>query len=153
MLHSDGIETLAGMTGLPHVQVLGVIAFVVAALVFGFGTNLACNVVGFVYPMYKSFQAIELTGLGCNEVDGGATEENLQRCVSLLMYWVCYTFFTIGERFSDVLLSWIPFYYPLKLALLIWCLKYDGAEQMYRSTFGKLLKVRPLSRQRFTRGG
>ena len=64
------------------------------------------------------------------------------------MYWVVYTFFTVGELFSDVLLSWIPFYYPLKLALLVWCLKYDGAQQLYRSTFGKLLMVRPLSCQR-----
>ena len=92
--------------------------------------------------MYKSFQAIEMTGLGVHEVEGGATEENLARCVNLLKYWVVYTFFTVIELFSDVLLSWVPFYYPLKLALLVWCLKYDGAQSLYTSTFGKLLKVR-----------
>ena len=48
----------------------------------------------------------------------------------------------MGEYFSDFLLFWIPFYYPLKLALLVWCLKYDGAQSLYVSTFGKLLKVR-----------
>jgi hypothetical protein len=142
VLRSDGIEVLSKATGLPNTQVLGALSFAIAAMVFGFGANLACSVVGFVYPMYKSFQAIELTGLGVHEVEGGATEENLQRCVNLLMYWVCYTFFTVGELFSDVLLSWIPFYYPLKLALLVWCLKYDGAQSLYVSTFGKLLKVR-----------
>lgn len=150
VLHSDGIETLANITGLPHQQVLGALVFIVAAIVFGFGANLACSVVGFVYPMYKSFQAIEMTGLGVHEIEDGETKENLQRCVNLLMYWVVYTFFTVGEVFSDVLLSWIPFYYPLKLALLVWCLKYDGAQQLYRSTFGKLLKVRPLFRHRLT---
>ena len=34
----------------------------------------------------------------------------------------------------------MPFYYSLKLALLIWCLKYDGAQTLYSTTFGKLLK-------------
>lgn len=95
--------------------------------------------------MYKSFQAIEMTGLGVHEVEGGATEENLARCVNLLKYWVVYTFFTVIEIFSDVVLSWVPFYYPLKLALLVWCLKYDGAQSLYTSTFGKLLKVRERS--------
>ena len=46
----------------------------------------------------------------------------------------------VGEYFSDFLLFWIPFYYPLKLALLVWCLKYDGAQKLYSTTFGKLLQ-------------
>ena len=96
ILQSDGIQALAQATGLDNWQVVGGLAALTVMMIFGFGANLACNVVGFVYPMYKSFQAIELTGLGIHEIEGGATEENLQRCVHLLMYWVVYTFFTVS---------------------------------------------------------
>ena len=62
------------MTGLPHTR-CSALAFIVAALVFGFGANLACSVVGFVCPDVQVLQAIELTGLGVHEIEGGATEK------------------------------------------------------------------------------
>jgi receptor expression-enhancing protein 5/6 len=140
ILESEGIEALAQMTGLDNSKVAGLLVLALVALFFGAGGDLVCNVIGFVYPMYKSFQAIESTGLGVHESEKEATEEDLEACVHLLMYWVVYTFFTLGEMFSDVLLYWVPFYYPLKLGLLIWCLKYNGAQRLYASTFGRLLK-------------
>lgn len=141
VLHSEGIQALSSVTGLDNSAVAGVLLVLALGLVFGFGCDLACSVVGFVYPMYKSFQAIEQTGLGVVRSEKEATEEDLERCVHLLMYWVAYTFFTLSEYFSDILLFWVPFYHPIKLCGLIWCLKYDGAQRLYVSTFGKVLKT------------
>ena len=45
-----------------------------------------------------------------------------------------------AEVFSDYLLFWIPFYYILKLAILTYCLKFDGAQKAYAMCFGPLLK-------------
>ena len=103
VIQSEGIVYLAQLTGLENSHVVAVVLLLFVAFIFGVGANLACNVVGFVYPMYKSFQAIEATGLGVLESEKEATEEDLERCVNLLMYWVVYTFFTVGEYFSDYL--------------------------------------------------
>lgn len=35
-----------------------------------------------------------------------------------LTYWVVYGFFGVGEFFSDIFLSWFPFYYLCKVGVL-----------------------------------
>ena len=40
-----------------------------------------------------------------------------------MMYWIVFALFTSVETFSDFFLSfWFPFYYELKICLLIWLL-------------------------------
>lgn len=68
------------------------------------------NIVGFLYPLYKSIQSIET----------GAPDGT--DCTDWLVYWVIYGFFQVIESFEAVLLWWVPFYYPLKLAFLLWCM-------------------------------
>jgi len=41
-------------------------------------------------------------------------------------------FFTIFERYADVLLSQTPRYYESKLALLVWLMFAEGADKIYR---------------------
>ena len=37
------------------------------------------------------------------------------------------------ENFVDLVLYWIPFFYPLKVTFLIWCMlpQYKGADKVY----------------------
>ena len=41
-------------------------------------------------------------------------------------------FFTIFERYADVLLSQTPRYYECKLAVLVWLMFAEGADKIYR---------------------
>jgi len=93
--------------------VLGIFVF------FGFGAGLICHLVGFAYPLYASLRSIETEG----------SREDTQ----WLTYWVVYGLFGLLEEFIDLLLFWIPFYYPLKLAFLLWCMlpQFKGASFLY----------------------
>merc|ERR1711933_661377 len=93
------------------------------------GTSSLCSLVGFIYPAYKSFEAIE--GKKQNEV-----------ITQWLIYWVVYSLFAIIEVFVDFLLFWIPFYYTFKMAFLLWAMlpQTRGATYLYDSFLKDFLK-------------
>merc|ERR1712125_132453 len=94
----------------------------------GIGAGSICSLVGFAYPAYKSFEAIE----GPNKTDD----------TQWLIYWVVYAFFSVIEVFINLLLYWIPFYYAFKMAFLLWAMlpQTKGARFLYDSFLKDFLK-------------
>ncbi|GMI39662.1 hypothetical protein TrCOL_g10461 [Triparma columacea] len=70
------------------------------------GAKLVSDLVGFVYPAYASFKAI----------DSADPNDDTQ----WLTYWVVFAVFSIIESAASILVSWIPFYFFIKLTFLIW---------------------------------
>ncbi|NXY21730.1 REEP4 protein, partial [Atrichornis clamosus] len=54
--------------------------------------------------------------------------------VRWMMYWIIFALFMATETFTDLLISWFPFYYEVKMAFVIWLLSpyTRGASLLYR---------------------
>jgi len=47
------------------------------------------------------------------------------------VYWMVYGLFQMFESLTDSVLSWIPAYQIFKVALLIWCFRFNGSATIY----------------------
>jgi receptor expression-enhancing protein 5/6 len=56
-----------------------------------------------------------------------------------LVYWIVYGTFGFVETFIDLILYWIPFFYAIKIAFLVWCMHptTKGATVLYNSFIRK----------------
>ena len=61
---------------------------------------------GYAYPAFKSFKCIQ--------------KGQKEKYPEWLMYWAVISCFTASEVFGDVLVSWLPFYYEAKVAIIIY---------------------------------
>ncbi|EJK70245.1 hypothetical protein THAOC_08407 [Thalassiosira oceanica] len=112
--------------------VVGGVLVIFFAIAFGLTAASLCSIIGFAYPSYKSFEAIEKrTG------SGGGPE-----VTQWLIYWVVFSFFSIIEVFVDTLLYWIPFYWAFKVAFLLWAMlpQTRGAKFLYDSFLKDFLR-------------
>uniref|UniRef100_A0A1L8EHN0 Receptor expression-enhancing protein n=1 Tax=Haematobia irritans TaxID=7368 RepID=A0A1L8EHN0_HAEIR len=102
-------HTVEEKTNIPKFYLfLGAAAFCALYLIFGYGAQLLCNIIGVVYPAYVSIHAIESS----TKLDD----------TKWLTYWVTYGMMSIIEYFSVILTSIIPFYWLIKCGFLIWCM-------------------------------
>lgn len=51
-----------------------------------------------------------------------------------LTFWIVNSYFTLGEILADQLLSFLPLYFEIKIALLMWIVlpRFRGGEKIYR---------------------
>jgi receptor expression-enhancing protein 5/6 len=91
------------------------------------GAKLISDLIGFFYPAYMSFKAID-------SVD---TADNTQ----WLTYWVVFSLFSIIESTASVLTSIIPFYFYIKCGFFVWLYhpKFQGAQMVYNDVVRPLL--------------
>jgi len=105
---SEVLTLVEEKTGLKRLYIVtGVVVFFGIWLIFGYGAQLLCNSIGFIYPAYASVKAIE----------SPPRDDDTK----WLMYWVVFSLFSVVEFFSDILLNWFPLYWLAKCLFLMWC--------------------------------
>ncbi|KAK2559217.1 Receptor expression-enhancing protein 5 [Acropora cervicornis] len=118
---TDALEKVESKTGVKRIYIfLGLVAVFALYLVFGYGADLIVTALGFAYPAYQSVKAVE----------SASKEDDTQ----WLIYWVVFGVFNIVEFFSDILLSWFPLYFLVKLIFLAWCMapvSWNGSNTLY----------------------
>ncbi|KAJ7365806.1 Receptor expression-enhancing protein 5 [Desmophyllum pertusum] len=118
---ADALDKVEKKTGVKRIYIfLGLIGIFALYLVFGYGADLIVTILGFAYPAYQSVKAVESV----------TKEDDTQ----WLIYWVVFGVFNIVEFVSDILLSWFPLYFLVKLILLCWCMAPCLGMELTRST-------------------
>lgn len=87
---------------LSHLIQTGCAAFIALYLVFGWGAQLLCNIIGVAYPAYVSIHAIESSPKADD--------------TRWLIYWVTFAILSLIEHFSFFLCKVIPFYWLIKVS-------------------------------------
>jgi receptor expression-enhancing protein 1/2/3/4 len=75
---------------------------------------------GTLYPAYASYKAVKT--------------KNVKEYVKWMMYWIVFALFTCAETLADTFVSWLPFYYELKIVFVLWLLSpaTNGSSILYR---------------------
>lgn len=91
-------------------------------LFFGVG-HFLIDIVGFVYPMYRSLMAIE----------SYKTVDNKEDVTEWLTYWLIFGMFKIVEGIVDAVLGFNLIYFAVKAMFLVWCMypATQGAKVIY----------------------
>uniref|UniRef100_F6YM36 Receptor expression-enhancing protein n=1 Tax=Ornithorhynchus anatinus TaxID=9258 RepID=F6YM36_ORNAN len=86
----------------------------------GFTHGNTTLIFGTLYPAYYSYKAVK--------------SKDIKEYVKWMMYWIIFALFTTAETFTDIFLSWFPFYYELKIAFVAWLLSpyTKGSSLLYR---------------------
>ena len=112
----------------PGLLVTGVMFVAIFLVAVGVCGNLLVSIVGFLYPAYRSFKALE----------SDETDDDTQ----WLTYWVVYAFFTVFDEMTSWILNLMPFYFMIKLVLMIWMFwpTTNGARVIYNTVLAPFLR-------------
>lgn len=99
---------------------LSIIALISVLAIFRYGSTFISFSVGFLYPAYMSFKAIE-------------TRDNRQEDRLWLTYWVVFGLLYVADDFFGIVLSFLPLYNILKVCFYVWLFhpKTKGALTIY----------------------
>jgi len=112
------IRAVGEYIGFPPLLVALCFAGVAAGFFFcGFGGHLICTTLGVVYPAFESFKVVEEFA---NLADLSQMYSKAAAMQFWLIYWIVVAVFACFEHLFYYVLIWIPFYYPSKLAALLW---------------------------------
>ncbi len=117
------------MTGLSDSQIAKYgLALGVLFVMFGVGASYITCLLGVAYPAFMSFLALE----------SNDEEDSTQ----WLTYWVVFGIFNIVDQFAGFILHFIPFYYFLKLAFLVFLFhpQFKGATYVYKNYIREAIK-------------
>jgi receptor expression-enhancing protein 5/6 len=91
----------------------------VGMIVLGLASSLITNILGFLYPAYKSIQAMNTDGMGDDK--------------QWLTYWIVFSLFSVIDNNFEFILELIPFFHLIKLLFLFYLFHpgYNGAEKVY----------------------
>ena len=123
--HVKIIEEKSGIKGKYIITGLSICA----SLVFiGIFESFITNIVGIILPAYLSMKAIETY----------ETDNEKQ----WITYWVLFAFYSILDTFSVFFLNYIPFYFFIKVIVLIWLYlpNFQGASYLYDILIFNLFK-------------
>ncbi|XP_066537454.1 receptor expression-enhancing protein 1 isoform X1 [Hoplias malabaricus] len=83
-------------------------------------SRLVVLIFGTLYPAYSSYKAVK--------------SKDVREYVKWMMYWIIFALFTTAEVVTDIFLCWLPFYYELKIAFVVWLLSpyTKGSSVLYR---------------------
>ncbi|KAJ8372364.1 hypothetical protein AAFF_G00289970 [Aldrovandia affinis] len=83
-------------------------------------SRLVVLIFGTLYPAYSSYKAVR--------------SKDVKEYVKWMMYWIIFALFTTAETITDIFLCWLPFYYELKIAFVVWLLSpyTKGSSVLYR---------------------
>jgi len=99
-------------------------SFLSRLLIIGFGS---------LYPAYSSFKTIR--------------SANVKHYVRWMMYWTVFALFSAAEHVADMFICWLPFYYEIKVLLVLWLMSSytRGASHVYRKVLHPLLTRREIA--------
>lgn len=109
-----------------HIALVSLLAIGVLSLL-NIGASLICDFIGFIFPAYMSFKAIESPSLSDDK--------------QWLTYWVVFSFCTVTDSFLGFLTSAIPFFYFIKLAFFVYLFhpRTQGASLIYNKLIRQML--------------
>ncbi|XP_028837350.1 receptor expression-enhancing protein 1 [Denticeps clupeoides] len=83
-------------------------------------SRIVVLIFGTLYPAYSSYKAVK--------------SKDVREYVKWMMYWIIFALFTTVEVITDIFLCWLPFYYELKIAFMVWLLSpyTKGSSVLYR---------------------
>ncbi|CAF0968644.1 unnamed protein product [Adineta steineri] len=82
--------------------------------------------IGTLYPGYRSYKSL--------------INSDLREVVNCLRYWIVFSIFLACETVTDILLSWFPFYYWIKIFIVLWMISPAGSTLLYKRFVQPALK-------------
>ena len=110
-----------------HLSLL-IVALLSFLVVFEYGSTFIVFTIGFLYPAYMSFKAVE-------------SRDNIKDDRRWLTYWLVFGFVHVFDDFFGIILSFVPFYNMFKILFYIWMFhpRSEGAIFVYEKFIKGLL--------------